>query len=253
MTHRRHHHRRFRRDSYPADSRLADGTSQGTDARPLPFEIVDVAASPSPPAAPPTPPANGKPAPRGTGGSPASISQELPAADPEQVTGRGEPAPPPDRVGNHDTALAELDLCVERTPDDARALLARAAVRAALSRLPEAEDDVRRALQAEPASPDAHVALGVLLSRRALWREAIPPLRRAVELDPGRASAWDHLGEALNHVNDLDGALQAFHRSTELRPNGARALRGLGIVYDRLNRPAEAAQMYRRSRELAGT
>jgi Flp pilus assembly protein TadD len=258
MTHRRHHRRRFRRDSYLAHARLGEGAGQRTESRAVPFEIVDAesradaaAAAAPPPEAPPQP-ANGKSS-RAHSGWTVSVYQELLTADPEQVAARGQLPLLLDRAGEQDTALAELDLCVERAPDDARTLLARAAVRAALSRLPDAEDDVRRALRAEPTSPDAHVALGVLLSRRALWREAIPPLRRAVELDPGRASAWDHLGEALNHVDDLEGALQAFHRSTELRPNGARALRGLGIVYDRLNRPVEAAQMYRRSRELAGT
>jgi Flp pilus assembly protein TadD len=92
-----------------------------------------------------------------------------------------------------------------------------------------------------------------VLSRKGLWREAIPHLRRVVEVDPSRATAWDALGEALNHVDDLDGALQAFQRSAELRPTNPRALRGLGVVYDRLNRPREAAAMYRRSRELTGS
>jgi tetratricopeptide (TPR) repeat protein len=257
MTHRRHHQRRrFRRDSYLARPPATEGAGPRSEGRPLPFEFADTEGraepGPSAPAAPAAP-RNGKASSHENGGSLAAIYQELLAADPEQVAARGHLALVLERLGEHETALAELDLCVDRAPEDARALLARAAVRAALSRLPEAEADIRRALRAEPASPDAHVALGVLLSRRALWREAIPPLRRAVELDPGRASAWDHLGEALNHVDDLDGALQAFHRSTELRPNGARALRGLGIVYDRLNRPVEAAQMYRRARELAGT
>jgi Flp pilus assembly protein TadD len=178
--------------------------------------------------------------------------QELLAADPEQIATRGRLGLLLDRLDQHDTALVELAGGLAREPDDVSLLLGRAAVRAALSHLGEAEADVRHALRAEPTSPDAHVALGVLLSRKGLWRDAIPPLRRAVELDPGRAAAWDQLGEALNHVDDLTGALQAFHRSAELRPTGARALRGLGIVYDRLNRPTEAAQMYRRSRELAG-
>jgi len=93
--------------------------------------------------------------------------------------------------------------------------------------------------------------LGVLLSRRGLWTDALPPLRRATEIDPGRTSAWYYLGEALNHVDDLAGAQAAYERAVELEPRNARALHRLGIVLDRLNRPDEATRMYRRSREAA--
>jgi len=258
MTRRRHHRRRYRRDLYLTRPAPFPAIAPDGEVRPLPFEIVE--GEPPSPEAPPAgngsahAAGNGARAPRPPEATPtAAIYQELLTADPGQVGARGRLALFLDRVGEHDTALAELDLCLQRDPDDVSLLLARAAVRAALGRLTDAEDDVRHSLRAEPASADAHVALGVLLSRKGLWRDALPPLRRAVELDPSRAAAWDQLGEALNHVDDLDGALQAFHRSTELRPTNARALRGLGIVYDRLNRPTEAAQMYRRSRELAGT
>jgi Flp pilus assembly protein TadD len=273
MTRRRHHRRRYRRDRYLTRPAPFSAIAPEGALRSLPFEIVEgeppAEAPPAgdgsvqaagngaawrEPSAPDGGNGNGAHAPRPPEATrTAAIYQELLAADPGQVGARGRLALFLDRAGEHDTALAELDLCLQRDPDDVALLLARAAVRATVSRLTDAEDDVRHALRAEPANADAHVALGGLLSRKGLWRDAIPPLRRAVELDPGRPAAWDQLGEALNHVDDLDGALQAFHRSTELRPTNARALRGLGIVYDRLNRPAEAAQMYRRSRELAGT
>jgi Flp pilus assembly protein TadD len=279
MTRRRHHHRRrYRRERYLTRPEALPSGAPGGALRPPAFEIVDPDAAPAlpveaepaapapnggpqahpvadaPAAAPPENghPANGHPVHSPNGSRTTAIFQDLLAADPAQVAARGRLAQLLDHLGEHDTALAELTACLAREPDDVSLLLGRAAVRAALSRLGEAEEDVRHALRTEPASPDAHVGLGVLLARKGLWRDAIPALRRAVELDPGRAPAWDQLGEALNHVDDLVGALQAFHRSAELRPTGARALRGLGIVYDRLNRPAEAAQMYRRSRELAG-
>jgi uncharacterized protein HemY len=258
MTRRRHHRRRYRRDLYLTRPAPFPAIAPDGELRPLPFEIVDgePTASEAPPAGDGAGHAAGNGSSRPQPAAPPPPSRRRSgngAHGPRPAEAAHPPVVSPDRAREPDTALAELDVCLERDPDDVSMLLARAAVRATLSRLTDAEDDVRHALRAEPASADAHVALGVLLSRKGLWRDAIPPLRRAVELDPGRATAWDQLGEALNHVDDLDGALQAFHRSTELRPTNPRALRGLGIVYDRLNRPAEAAQMYRRSRELAGT
>src|ERR1051325_6233994 len=108
-----------------------------------------------------------------------------------------------------------------------------------------------RTLRASPPRGEALTGLGVLLSRRGLWSDALPPLRRATEVDPGHAAAWYYLGEALNHVDDLTAAQAAYERAVELEPRNARALHRLGIVLDRLNRPAEATRMYRRSREAA--
>jgi tetratricopeptide (TPR) repeat protein len=182
-----------------------------------------------------------------------AIYRELLVEYPGHVAARSSFALLLDRVGQHDTALAELDLCLEHAPDDAGALIRRGTLRSSLGLFAQAETDLRHALRVDPANPDGHLTLGLVLSRKGLWREAIPHLRRVVEVDPSRATAWDALGEALNHVDELDGALQAFQRSAELRPTNSRALRGLGVVYDRLNRPREAAAMYRRSRELTGT
>jgi tetratricopeptide (TPR) repeat protein len=109
-----------------------------------------------------------------------------------------------------------------------------------------------RVLATAPAHSEALTGLGVLLSRRGLWSDAVLRLRRATESDPGRAAGWYYLGEALNHVDDLAGAQAAYQRAVELEPRNVKALYGLGIVLDRLNRPDEATRIYRRSREAAG-
>src|SRR5439155_1671498 len=115
-------------------------------------------------------------------------------------------------------------------------------------REPRWQSAAERALRVDPIQGQALTGLGVVLSRRGLWSEAVPHLRRASEVDPGRAAAWFYLGEALNHVDELDGAQAAYERAVELEPRNARALYGLGIVLDRLNRPDDATRMYRRAR-----
>jgi len=167
-------------------------------------------------------------------GLPPPINVELPASTrPGGEAGSAPDAPP---------AAPTLDVAL---------LVERAARLGAAAHYSAAQLDYERALQVDPAHGEALTGLGVLLSRRGLWTEALPHLRRATEVDPGRTAAWYYLGEALNHVDDLAAAQAAYERAVELEPRNARALHRLGIVLDRLNRPDEATRMYRRSREAA--
>jgi len=194
----------------------------------------------------------------------ASLTDENTIASPADVTRAGLPPPinvelPSSASSGGDGAAAPdappvaptLDDALAREPDNVALLVARATRLGAAAHYSAAQHDYERALQIDPAHGEALTGLGVLLSRRGLWTDALTPLRRATEVDPGRAAAWYYLGEALNHVDDLAAAQAAYERAVELEPRNARALHRLGIVLDRLNRPAEATRMYRRSREAA--
>jgi tetratricopeptide (TPR) repeat protein len=160
-------------------------------------------------------------------------------------------APPAARPGGPDTTLG-LDDALTADPNNVALLVERAGRLAAARQSAAAQRDYERALALEPTHGAALTGLGVLLSRRGLWTEALPRLRRAAEVEPGRAAAWYYLGEALNRCDDLAGAQGAYERAVELEPRNAKALYGLGIVLDRLRRPDEATRMYRRSREATG-
>jgi Flp pilus assembly protein TadD len=177
-------------------------------------------------------------------GLPPPITAQLPSPPP--------PPTAPESPAADAPAVLTLDDMLAADPDNVALLVERAGKLAAAAHYRAAQRDYERALRIDPAHGEALTGLGVLLSRRGLWSDAVPQLRRASDLDPGRAAAWYYLGEALNHVDELGGALTAFERAVELEPRNAKALYGLGIVLDRLNRPDEATQVYRRSREAAG-
>lgn len=192
-----------------------------------------------------------------------SLTEESTIASPAEVARAGLPPPirvdlpqsreaasPNDSAGASGATIVPQDP-LDADPDNVTSLIARAARCAAAADYRAAQRDYERALSIEPTHGEALTGLGVLLSRRGLWSEALPSLRRATEVDPGRAAAWYYLGEALNHVDDLAGAQAAYERAVELEPRNARALHRLGIVLDRRNRPDEATRMYRRSREAA--
>ena len=186
--------------------------------------------------------------------SPADVAR---AGLPPPVTAQL-PSPPPPAVPGDVLAPAgprpepTLDDAIAADPDNVSLLVERAGLLAGAAHYRAAQADYERALRVDPIQGQALTGLGVVLSRRGLWSEAVPHLRRASEVDPGRAAAWFYLGEALNHVDELDGAQAAYERAVELEPRNARALYGLGIVLDRLNRPDEATRVYRRSRESSG-
>ena len=92
--------------------------------------------------------------------------------------------------------------------------------------------------------------LGILLCKRARWREAIEPLEQAAHLEPAGASARYYLGEAYNHIDQLPAALAAYEAAAALQPTNWRAFKGVGVVLDRMGRPAEATLAYQRSREI---
>jgi len=178
-------------------------------------------------------------------GLPPPVTAELPVPLPVSAVEAlaDEPAQP---------AALTLDDLLASDPDNVALLVQRASALAAAGHYSAARRDFEHALRQDPARGEALAGLGILLSRKGLWAEAIPRLRQAAEVDAGRASAWYYLGEALNRVDDLDGARTAYERAVELEPSNVKALYGLGIVLDRLNRPDEATRMYRRSREATG-
>ena len=252
------------RDQQPPPIRLAQPQPGSAPQAKLEGEEESPAPQPSQPPPPPPPPSTAldrpepqapTPAPaddalylaareaseRGEFDRAAASYRDLLARDPKHVKARNNLALLLDARGDREGALTELDRALETDPDNA-----------ALLRYAAAQRDLQRVLRADSTNTEALFNLGIVLTRRGMWREGIDQLRRVTELEPGRAAAWFYLGESLNHVDDLSGALSAYERAVEVQPANPKALYGIGKVLDRLNRPDEATAMYRRSREMSG-
>src|SRR5207247_195945 len=83
-----------------------------------------------------------------------------------------------------------VDRGLATDPDNVPLLVERATRLTAARHYRAAQRDLERALRSDPAHADALAALGVVLSRKGLWSEAVPLLRRVVDSEPGRAIAW---------------------------------------------------------------
>ncbi len=121
------------------------------------------------------------------------------------------------------------------------------------ARWEEAERAYRTAIQLEPTSPDAFVALSYVLTQPInstnladRYAEAEQTARQAIAFDPTNAVAFDQLGVAL----ELGGAVgdetqNAYKKAIELEPNFALAYAHLGRLLRRKGLNNESSAAYR--------
>ena len=127
------------------------------------------------------------------------------------------------------------------------------------ARWEEAERAYRTAIQLEPTSPDAYIALSFVLTQPLpaanladRYNEAEKSARRAIALDPTNAVAFDQLGVAL----ELGGAVgdetgNAYRKAVELEPNFALAYAHLGRLLRRKGLINESSAAYRSATQNA--
>ena len=135
------------------------------------------------------------------------LLEGMPASDAEAQNGLGVAY---NQAEKYPEAIAAFRRVLALDPTNGIALqnLGSIAMRQALSatgqtkrqKLTEAEDLARRALDVDPALPDAHTTLGVILSTTGRKSEAIESWKRSVSLDPRQFNAlynlWLELADA---------------------------------------------------------
>ncbi|MDQ3132295.1 MAG: tetratricopeptide repeat protein [Acidobacteriota bacterium] len=123
----------------------------------------------------------------------------------------------------------------------------------------EAERAYRTAIELEPDSTDAHIALSYVLTQPIVgtnlsdrYSEAERLARRAIELDKTNPLAYDQLGVAL----ELNGAIgdetqRAYRQAIKLDAGFALAYAHLGRLLRRTGETNESGEAYRNSIRLA--
>lgn len=154
--------------------------------------------------------------------------------------------------GDAGLALEQLEAARSEASEDVDLLTELGITLAAMSRLTDAERDLRRAQKLDPGRADIHAHLGLVLFKRGLYRQAEVALKRATELDDRDGEAYFYRGEALNQLGRVDDALAMLERSVQYDPTNAKAYYTMGILYDRKHMREEATTMYRKARELGG-
>lgn len=115
----------------------------------------------------------------------------------------------------------------------------------ARNRLTEAEQVLRRAMDAKPDHPLPHYGLGLVLKAQGRSAEAEASLQRAVQLKPDFAGGYYCLGFLWMEQGRTAEALSGFLRAIEIEPAYADARIKLGECHAELGSFADADACYR--------
>ncbi|MFI5120844.1 MAG: protein kinase [Thermoanaerobaculia bacterium] len=110
-----------------------------------------------------------------------------------------------------------------------------------------AQQGARHASALDPDLPEVQVTLGEVLTATGRSGEAITVIRKALDRDPGSVSAILALAGALQQSQDTAGAEQTLLRLVELRPTSWAGFNRLGSLYFLSSRYEKAAGAFRRA------
>ncbi|HET9554610.1 MAG TPA: tetratricopeptide repeat protein, partial [Anaeromyxobacteraceae bacterium] len=167
-----------------------------------------------------------------------------------------------ERLARETGADEELSAVLEQVADDARGMVrAKLLLRLGLLRDgvlddPEgAEAAYRKALEADPASPEALDALAGLFKKRGRVRDLVIALEQKLEAAAGLDEKKKLLLEVARlydrDLEDVDEAVAALRRVLELDGGDAQAVEALSALYRREHRWGELAGVVARARDLA--
>lgn len=105
-------------------------------------------------------------------------------------------------------------------------------------------DPLLTALNGIVKTPQLYRERGLDAAAVGRWPEAVENYRRAVEADPNYAAMRVNLGTALDRVGDARGALAQYEAALRLDPQLAEARYGLGDLFERSGRDKEAIEHY---------
>jgi tetratricopeptide (TPR) repeat protein len=150
-------------------------------------------------------------------------------------------------VGRVDDAVPEIDRALRLAPGSGDALALRAVVAVTKGDRSNAQALADQAIQSDPRSAAAHLALSYARQSAFDLDAAIASAREAVRLQPRNALAQARLAELWLSLGNLDRAQEAAAEAVRLDPASARAQTVLGFAaLTRIER-REAAEAFERA------
>jgi protein O-mannosyl-transferase len=113
------------------------------------------------------------------------------------------------------------------------------------NRLREAVDDLKQAVQLDPANVDAHYNLGNVLMQLNRFPEAISVFETALKLHPSDSRTHNNLGLTLSKAGRTNDAMKHWQEAIRIQPDNIEARNNLGAALLALGKPQEAIEQFR--------
>ncbi|MCB1646003.1 MAG: type IV pilus biogenesis/stability protein PilW [Pseudomonadales bacterium] len=115
-----------------------------------------------------------------------------------------------------------------------------------------AKDNLQKALQLDPRSPDAHNLFGLVFQLEGEYEVADQYFRKAIEYDPYFTRARNNYGAFLYEQRRFEEAVQQLRVASEDRLYNLRpqVFENLGVALQRLDRKQEAEEAFTRAIQL---
>jgi tetratricopeptide (TPR) repeat protein len=134
-------------------------------------------------------------------------------------------------VGRVDEAKAEIEGALESTPGNSDALSVGSVIAVAQNDKEKALGLAKKAVDADPDSAAARIALSYALQARFDLEGALESLKEAVKREPNNALAWARLAEMWLSFGNLEESLKAAKKAIALSPDVARAQTVSGFAH----------------------
>jgi tetratricopeptide (TPR) repeat protein len=134
-------------------------------------------------------------------------------------------------VGRIDEARADIDKALGIAANDSDALAVLSIIAVAQNEKGKALDLAKKAVEADPRSTSARIALSYAQQANFDLEGARDTLKEAVQLSPENALAWARMAEMWLSFGNLNKALKAAKKAVELNPNLSRTQTVLGFAY----------------------
>src|SRR5215831_18358563 len=121
----------------------------------------------------------------------------------------------------------------------------------ATNRLEESVQEMKRALELEPASLVMNTFMGATFYYAGRYDEAIDQCRRTVEMDPNFAVAHWHLGLAYEQKRLFENAIEEFRKAISLSQGSPLMKAALGHAYAKAQKTDEANKILDELSELS--
>jgi tetratricopeptide (TPR) repeat protein len=153
-------------------------------------------------------------------------------------------------VGRVDEAQADIDRALMLDPRHGPAVAVRSVIAVAHNDKAEALRLARTAVELNPTSAAARVALSYAQQADFDLKGALASLQEAVKLAPENPLAWARLAELRLSFGELNQALKAANQAVRLQPNLARTQTVLGFAYLTQIKTRDAKQAFAKAAQL---